>query len=380
VSVRAFLERQRYVLDFTLASLARRKGKNLSLLLVYAVVVFALASVLLLTRALREQAAAVLRDAPELVVQRLAAGRHDFAPSSWAEAIAGIRGVASARGRLWGYYFDPVARANYTVMVPDRFWGAVGEITIGNGVARVRAVRVGDSFPMKAQDGGYLTPRVREVIPAGAEIVASDVIAMSEEDFRRLFGTPGGLFTDVVVRVTNEREVPTVAAKATHLLGGARAITRADVLRTYASIFDWRSGLVIVVLTSAVLTFVIVAWDKASGLSSEERREIGILKAIGWETSDVLLVKFWEGAVVSLLAFLAGALGAYAHVFLGGAVLFRPVLEGWSGLYPDLRLVPSVSGVQIATLLALTVVPYTAATIVPSWRAATVDPDAVMRS
>jgi ABC-type lipoprotein release transport system permease subunit len=39
-----------------------------------------------------------------------------------------------------------------------------------------------------------------------------------------------------------------------------------------------------------------------------------------------------------------------------------------------------VSAYQVSTHFFLTVVPYTVATIVPSWRAATVDPDAVMRS
>jgi ABC-type lipoprotein release transport system permease subunit len=36
----------------------------------------------------------------------------------------------------------------------------------------------------------------------------------------------------------------------------------------------------------------------------EEKREIGILKAIGWETSDIIRMKFWEGLVVSLSSFL----------------------------------------------------------------------------
>ncbi len=34
----------------------------------------------------------------------------------------------------------------------------------------------------------------------------------------------------------------------------------------------------------------------------------------------------------------------------------------------------------MATLFFLTVVPYTVATVVPAWRAAITDPDAVMRS
>jgi ABC-type lipoprotein release transport system permease subunit len=130
---------------------------------------------------------------------------------------------------------------------------------------------------------------------------------------------------------------------------------------------------------SSLLAFVIFAWEKASGLSAEERREIGILKAIGWETSDVILVKLWEGLVISLLAFLLGVVFAYIHVFFGSAFLFAPALKGWSTLYPDFRLTPSVDPYQIAVLFFLSVVPYAVATMVPSWRAAIVDPDTATR-
>mgnify|MGYP000612867329 CR=1 FL=1 len=71
---------------------------------------------------------------------------------------------------------------------------------------------------------------------------------------------------------------------------------------------------------------------------------------------------------------------AYAHVSLGNSALIVPVLKGWSTLYPDFRLTPRLDADQLVVLLFLTVVPYTVATIVPSWRAATIDPDSVMRS
>jgi hypothetical protein len=378
--MRIWLERQRYAIDVVLSSLARRKGKNLSLVGVYALVVFAVASVLFAAQALRREAVLVLRGAPELVVQRLAAGRHDLAPAAWVEALGGIRGVASARGRLWGYYFDPLGQANYTVLVPEDWWGLDGEVALGSGVARVRRVRRDEIFPLQAHDGTTLKPRIREILPDGAERVAADLVLLSEGDFRRLFGTAPGLFTDVALSVRNEREVTTVARKAAQLFPDARPVTRAEIRRTYESIFDWRSGLVVVVLAGAVLAFAVVAWDKASGLSAEERREIGILKAIGWDTGDVLRLKLWEGAVISLTAFLLGVLLAYVHVFLAGAALLAPALAGWSTLRPALRLVPFVSGYQLATLFVLTVVPYTVATLAPAWRAATTDPDAVIRS
>ena len=136
----------------------------------------------------------------------------------------------------------------------------------------------------------------------------------------------------------------------------------------------------VVTLTAALLSFIIFAWDKAAGLSAEERREIGILKSIGWETADVLLLKFWEGIAISLTAFLVGVVLAYGHVFFFSASLFEHALKGWAVLYPRFRLVPVIDAYQLSILFFLAVLPYTAATIIPSWLAATVDPDAAMRS
>jgi len=90
-------------------------------------------------------------------------------------------------------------------------------------------------------------------------------------------------------------------------------------------------------------------------------------------------MKFWEGAALSLTAFLAGYLLAYVHVFHFSAALFAPVLKGWAVLYPDFSSVPFVDGLQVATLFFFTVFPYTVATIIPIWRAAVTDPDQVMR-
>lgn len=375
-----WFERQRNIIDFTLSSLLRRKGKNLSLLLVYALLVFLLASVMFFTHALRKEASLVLADAPEMVVQRMSAGRHELIPARYLDRLKGIKGVYSVRGRLWGYYFDPVMSANYTLLVPEEFILGAGSISIGQGISRSRLAKIGDIIPFRRYDGTPMVLTVREVLSPGSELVSSDLILVSEGDFRKLFGMNEGMFTDIVLSVRNVKEVATVARKVQMLLPDTRPIMRSEILRTYDTIFDWRSGIIVVILSSAVLAFIIFAWDKASGLSAEERKEIGILKAIGWETSDILLMKFWEGAAVSLTSFLAGVLLAYAHVFFTHVVLFEPVLKGWSTLYPSFRLIPFISPYQVATLFFLTVVPYTVATIVPSWRAATIDPDSVMRT
>lgn len=94
------LERHRNIVDFALSSLGRRWKKNLALTLVYAFIVFTLASVIFFTEAIKREARAVLKGAPEIVVQRLMAGRHDLIPAGHIDALKRITGVSGVKGRL----------------------------------------------------------------------------------------------------------------------------------------------------------------------------------------------------------------------------------------------------------------------------------------
>jgi ABC-type lipoprotein release transport system permease subunit len=377
--MRAFLERQQYLIDYTLAALLRRKTRNLGLLLVYTLLVFLFGSVLLLGQGLRREAALLLQDAPEVIVQRLVAGRHDLLPAAWLDVLRRIRGVGAVQGRLWGYYYDPAIKANYTLMVAPERGLAADEIVVGAALARIRQLGVGDYLGLRAATGEPLPLKITGVLDSASELLSADLLLLSEAGFRALFDFPPSAHTDAVLTVRNPREARTVAEKITLALPDSRPILRAEILRTYDAVFNWREGLLFVVLGTLALAFAILAWDKAAGLSAEEKREIGILKAIGWETGDVLRMKLWEGALLSLTAFLAGYALAYWQVFHGGGRLFAPVLKGWAVLYPEFRLTPAVDLQQILVLLAVTVLPYIVATLIPIWRAATADPDAVMR-
>jgi hypothetical protein len=376
----AWFAKQRHLIDFTLASLLRRKGRNLGLLAVYALLVFVLASAMLYSHALRREAAIILDGAPEVVLQRLVAGRHDLIPPGYLERIGRVRGVQEMHGRLWGYYYDPVVKANYTFLVPPGNVIAKGTLVVGPALARERGMSENTGISFRSYSGELFSFVVADVLPQASELASADLVLIGEEDFRAFFAYPAGHYTDIALSVANPAEVRNVAGKLVKLLPDSRPILREEMQRTYASLFDWREGIMLALLSAAILAFAILAWEKASGLSADEKREIGILKAIGWETGDVIKMKLWEGGLISLTAFLIGFVGAYLHVFRFGAPLFAPVLKGWAVLYPRFTLVPVIDGLQVATLFFFTVFPYMAAVLVPIWRAAVTDPDAVMRS
>jgi ABC-type lipoprotein release transport system permease subunit len=409
-----WIEKQRYLIDFTISALLRRKVKNIGLLTLYTLIVFILASTMFFTHSRKTEAALIRKGSPEIIVQKIVAGRHDLFPVNYLNEIKAIRGVAHVESRLWGYYYDSLVGANYTLLVPPdsqahtestgrtaeveldvddpdamnatkplfTYDGATlepGALIIGNGVARMRNIGVGDYMPFMAFDGKIMNLKIVGTLSSSSELVSSDLLLISSDDFRKLFGIHQEFVTDAVVTVKNPKEISMVASKIKKRLHDSRPIVRDEILRTYDSIFNWRGGMMIVIFSAAVLAFVIFAWDKASGLSAGERREIGILKAVGWETSDIIQMKFWEGAMISLTAFLTGVILAYIHVFFAGSPVFEPALKGWSNLYPNFALTPFINAEQIITLFFLTVLPYTVATIVPIWRAATIDPDTAMR-
>lgn len=370
--------RQLAYLDFCLSALMRRRVKNIALLGAYALIVFVLTSIIFFAGALRREATSVLADAPEIVVQRMGTGRYTPIPLSYRQAIEKIRGVQKVTPRFWGYYFHPAAKANYTVMADSRDV-LPGQTKIGAGVERSWKTGLGREIFFKAYHGGIVSLKVVSVLPKETELVSADLIVIHPDDFKALFDLDDLHATDLVVAVRNAKEVQTVAEKIAFQHPDTRTVLREEMLRTYGALFDWRSGYMLVLMGGTVLAFFIFALDKATGLSAEERGEIAVLKAVGWDTADVLALKFYEGLVISLSAFLLGALGAYLHVYMANGVLFSHALKGWGVLFPQLRLIPSVNIYQLAVIAGLTVFPYALITIVPAWRAATVDPETVMR-
>lgn len=381
--MRIWFERHRSLIDFTVASLLRRKAKNGGLIAVYTLLIFTLGSLMLFGSAIRYEAAAALEGAPEITAQAMRMGRHEMTMQADLDKIGKLRGVRLIEGRLWGYLFDSASGANYTLQVPltgdTAHTVAPGESIVGEGVARLRNLAPGKYLFLVSPSGKFLKTKVKAILSSDSALVSSDLVLLNATDFRTFYELPPDVFTDIAIKVSNPKEIGMVAEKLALALPSFRFVTRADLQRTYEAVFSWREGLLLALVVGALMAFTIFAWDKASGLSAEERREIGILKAIGWETRDVIAMKLWEGGLISLSAFLAGIVLAYAHVFFFSASLIEPILKGWATLYPHFPLAPNVDVLQIATLAFFTIVPYMAAILVPVWRTATADPDVVMR-
>ncbi len=212
--------------------------------------------------------------------------------------------------RFWGYTYDAVTDSTITVMgvgpgsavlemVEGRLPEHSTECAVGAGVAAMWGAEVGGEVILVDAATTGILYEVVGTFAAPSDILTNDLVVMTGDEAALFLGLPDGWATDLAVRIANPSEIDTIAAKIKRAYPDSRPITRSEVLRTYDAVFHWRSGMMLAMLSGGLIAFAILAWDKATGLSAEERKEIGILKAVGWDTGDVLELKMWEGVVIS---------------------------------------------------------------------------------
>jgi len=378
------------ILDYALSSILRRKYKSLAIIIAFTFVVTALASVLLFSKSLKLEATYLLDSAPDLIVQRTIGGRHDFIPTAYAEKIKQIPGIGEVKPRYWGYYYDALTDANYTVLGTDgeietlkllegRLPGSKEECAVGAGVAELRKTAPGGELILVDSSNMGVLYEVVGVFQAESSMLTNDLIVLTNDAVKKFFNFPPDRSTDLSVTVYNNKELQTAAKKVKRLFPDTRPITKSELVRTYDMVFNWRSGMMLTVFSAALIAFCILAWDKATGISADEKQEIGILKAIGWDTSEVLVLKFWEGLIIAMTSYCIGIIVAYLHVYAFDAVLLAPIIKGWSVLFPDFHLTPQLDPYLVFTIGFLTITPYVASTVIPAWKAAITDPETIMR-
>lgn len=384
-----------YTVEYAINSLMRQKYKTIFVTLVLTILVFLLASLFFITNSIKHELNATVNSLPEIIVQKTKAGRHYDIDVSEADEILGIAGAQSSTARVWGYYYFENAGVNFSIVGIDEyeeqyknsFKNAAEKLDfknssmlIGAGVKKIiRNNYYEDYFNFIKPDGKLKKMNIGGLFSADTELESNDVMLMSKDDVREIFDIDESKATDIVVRVANVNEIATVASKIKRLHPDSRVVTKDDLKISYQNIFDYKSGLFLALFIVSLFTFFIIIYDKISGLSSEQKREIGILKAIGWRVDDVLREKFYEGLIISLFSYMMGIILAFAFVYIFNAPLMQNIFSGYSKLKTTFEL-PFVFDIQTLALIFFLSVPiYIAATIIPSWRSATIEADEVIR-
>ena len=266
--------------------------------------------------------------------------------------------------------------------------GTPNQLVVGTALARQLGLKVGSRLPpFYRNDRGEHLSRVVGVFRPDAPVWQSHLILTPFDTAAEVFDQPG-LATDLLVwcrpgyqesvsrAITQELSFPGPAGRG---IVRARVTAREEVLALLPHGTLHREGVFTLhfVLALVVGTLVLLV---TSGLGlAERRREIGILKATGWQTDEVLLRGAVESLCLSVAAAASSLLLAWAWLRLfngyGLAGYFLAGAETSPGFVVPYRMTPVPA--LLAFVLSFAVV--LTGTLYSSWRAATTAPREAMR-
>jgi ABC-type lipoprotein release transport system permease subunit len=388
-----------YLIEYAINAILRQKSKSIFITVVFILLTFLLTTVFFITNSLKYELENTVDALPQIIVQNVEGGRHTDIDVSSVDKILSINGVTDADARVWGYYYFKNAGVNFTILGIEKFENqyknSLADIAdkfeledsknnsymvVGEGVKKKMSQSYyKEYFNFIKPDGTFKKVYIAGQFKSETRLESNDMIVMSKESVRDIFGMSQTKATDIVVSVANKNEIQTVVEKISSIFPHAKIITNEDLKVSYENIFNYKSGIFLALFVVSLFTFFIIIYDKVSGLSSEEKREVGILKALGWRVDDVLKEKFYESFIISFFAYLMGVGLALAFVYIFQAPLIRDIFVGYSGLKTSFEL-PFVFDLQTLFLVFFLSVPiYIAATIIPSWRIATLEADEIIR-
>jgi ABC-type lipoprotein release transport system permease subunit len=112
----------------------------------------------------------------------------------------------------------------------------------------------------------------------------------------------------VYVQVANAGQVDAVVEQLSQELGTVSVMTEDSLLQVMGGIGQVSARFSLIAAMVGLLGGLLLAWIALGGLVGERRVEIGIMKAVGWQSRHVEQVFLMEGFLLSLAGGLAGFL------------------------------------------------------------------------
>jgi len=385
-------------LHFLTLLLFKQKSKHIGAVLISVIIIFLLSTVLFISSSLQHSILCTLKKQADFTVSRIEAGKAVNTPAEWVEKIMEINGVSKVAPRVYGrYFFAP--RGNAFLVVGIDFFDeqnnqemqlllknlnlktflSQDSMLVGEGVKNfLKAHYFTDDFTFKTPKGSFKKVKIAKVLPKQSNLIANDMIILPIDVAREIFGIGEDEVTDITFNVPNDAEWDNIITKLHLMFYDVRVIEKREVKKAYENLYNYKGGLFLILYLVTIVTFILILYQRYSMVYSTERKEIGILRAIGWSIRDILKLKFYENLTIVMVSFILGVVLAYGYVFILNAPLLSQIFLGNANLSNSVTFVPVVKFGLLGSIFFFYAVPFLAAVLIPAWKIAVTPPKEAM--
>ncbi len=376
---------------FTL-SLFKNRKRYTAILFIATVVLFLLSSVLFISSSIKTSLNTQLKMEPDFVLQNRVGSRVVPMDENVVEKVLDIYGVDKVTKRVYGrYFFDKEhsvlifgvdfldeqsnkALENLLSKEDLKRFLSSDTMLVGEGVFRY----LNSHFYPKAYN--FLTPQgklkrveILKRLSKSSTLYSSNIAIMPQSLAKEILGLKENQINDIALNVPNESEQNTVKSKLEGLFFTATLFTKKELQEAYENLYNYKGGLFLSLYLIVIVTLALILYLRYSLASSVEKREVAILRSLGWSIRDVIKLKFFENISIVFISFTLGTVAGYIYVFMLKAPLLEEIFLG-RGLNVRVELLPQVDYLSLFTILILYATTFLSSVLIPVWRVAVTEP------
>ena len=376
---------------FTL-SLFKNRKRYFAIVILSSVVIFLLSSVLFLSDSIKYSIESQLDLEPDLIVQKRLGGRVVPLDESIVDKIAEIYGVSQVTKRVYGrYYFDK----EYSALIFGvDFLDEQSSKAMENLLNKEELKRFLSSESMLVGEGvfnylkshfypkayNFLTPsgkiksvKILKVLDKRSNLFSNNLIILPQEVAKEILGLKSSEISDIALNVPNPDEEPNIQSKLEGLFLSAAVSGKREMQKEYENLFNYKGGLFLALYLIVIVTLSLILYQRYSLANSLEKREVAILRSLGWSIKDILLLKALENIMLVLFSFIVGLFLGYIYVFILKAPLLSGLFLG-KNLLAQIEFVPHIDYLSLVTIFILYATTFLSAVLIPVWRVAITEP------
>ena len=379
--------------NFLFLLLFTHKSKHLAIFFISILIVFLSSSILFISNTLKKEIFTTLENQSDFVIQKINSGKSQYTPISWIEDFKEISGVKDVQQRVYGQYYFMPEDVYFTIVGIDLFEEGSSKnikellevlniseflqsdsMIIGNGIKKLfDKYKYINSYDFKLFNNDLKEIKIFKDLPQKANLVANDLIIMDINLAKEILNIKEDEATDIVLNVPNNLERANVKDQLILKHSNTRILQKENLKKEYENMFNYKGGIFLILFIVVILTFTLILYQRYSMISLGDKKEIGILKAVGWSIKDILKLKIMENFIVAFMAFIIGIILSYIFVFILNAPILKNVFIGSQNLQNDFIFNANIQIDSLITLFLFFMIPFLSAVLIPVWKVAIID-------
>jgi len=386
-------------LSFVFLQIYKSRSKHLSIFVISTILVMFLSSFLFMADSIKNNIKLTIDNQADFVLQRIISGKVVDTPVAWVDEMLSINGISTITPRVYGKYFFEPAEHYFTIVGVDFFDKQVlknlkqivnnidiekfllkENMIIGDGVKKFfDYYEYFDYYSFRPPDRSIKRVYIYDKFNNSTNIVSSDMIIVDIETAKTILGIEEGKCTDIVFNVPNSQENQTIINKLRINYFDSRIIHKTDLDKNYTKFFNYQSSLFLILYGIAIITFMLILYQRYSIINSTDKKNIGVLRSLGWSVDNIIKLKIYENMIIFVSSFILGLVLSYIYVFIFNAPILQYIFFGFNNLDVNISLTPTINFTMISMLFFIYIVPIIFSILIPVWRIATINPSESMK-